>query len=101
MVTHHQQEGHHLKFGYPQIQGRPPAIIRMVTHCPKNMVAYHSKDGHPPTIKWSPTIPGTIITFPSTVTHHLHDGQLDMEFDYSTAQLVNLVFSLAQLVSPS
>ena len=35
------------------------------------------------------------------VTHHLQDGQLDLEFDSSTAKLVNLDVILAQLVSPS
>ena len=35
------------------------------------------------------------------ITHHLKDGQLDLEFDSSAAKLVNLVVSLAQLVSPS
>ena len=39
--------------------------------------------------------------FPITVTHHLQGGQLDLEFDFSTAQLVNLVVSLAHLVSQS
>ena len=42
-----------------------------------------------------------VITFPITVTNHLKDGQLDLEFDSSAATLVNLVAILAQLVSPS
>ena len=33
-----------------------------------------------------------VITFPSTVTHHLQDGQVDLEFDFSTAQLVLVIF---------
>ena len=47
------------------------------------------------------TIHGIVITFPSTVTHHLKYGQLDLEFDSSAAKLVNLVVILAQLVPPS
>ena len=47
------------------------------------------------------TIHRIVITYPSTVTHHLKDGQLDLEFDSSAAKLVNLVAILAQLVSPS
>ena len=42
-----------------------------------------------------------VIPFPSTVTHHLKYGQLDLEFESSTAKLDNLVVILAQLVSPS
>ena len=34
-------------------------------------------------------------------TYHLQDGQLDLEIDSSAAMLVNLVASLAQLVSLS
>ena len=45
--------------------------------------------------------PGDGFTFPSTVTYHLQGGQLDLEFNSSGAQLVNLVVSLAQLVSLS
>ena len=47
------------------------------------------------------TIHRIVITYPSTVTHHLKDGQLDLEFDSSAAKLVNLVAILTQLVSPS
>ena len=47
------------------------------------------------------TIHGIVITFPSTVTHHLQDGELDFGIDSSAAMLVNLVASLAQLVSQS
>ena len=75
----------------------------MVTHCPKGRVAHHPRDGH-----WSPTnsiklitIPRIFITFPSTVTYHLKEGRLDLEFDSSVAKLVNLVVILAQLVSSS
>ena len=38
---------------------------------------------------------------PWIVTQHLKDGQLDLEFDSSTAKLVNLVVIIAQLVSSS
>ena len=31
--------------------------------------------------------PGMVITFPKTVTHHLQDDQLDLEFD-SSADLI-------------
>ena len=41
------------------------------------------------------------FTFPSTVTLHLQDCQLDLEFENSAAQLVNLVEGQAQLVTPS
>ena len=40
-----------------------------------------------------------VITFLSTVTHHLQGGQLDFEFDSSASQLVNLIASLTQLAS--
>ena len=73
----------------------------MITHCPKDLVAYHPRDGLPPTVYCSPPIPGMVITFPSTVTHNLQGGKLDLEFDSSAAQLVNLVVSIAQLVYPS
>ena len=54
------------------------------------MVTHFLNEGHQPYRGWSPTIP-------RRVTHH----QLDLEFDSSASQLVNLVASLAQLVSPS
>ena len=47
------------------------------------------------------TIHRIVITYPSTVTHHLKYGQLDLEFDSSAAKLVNLVVILAQLISSS
>ena len=72
----------------------------MVTHFPKDLVARHPHDGHTPTVSCSPTIPGMVITFLSTVTHHLQGGQLDFEFDSSASQLVNLIASLTQLASP-
>ena len=57
-------------------------------------------DGHPLKVKSSPPSTGllSLSTFPSTVTHHLKDGQLDLKFEFSTAKLVNLVIILAQLV---
>ena len=56
-------------------------------------------DGHLLIVEWSSTIPGMVINFPSTVTHRLQDGQLDLEFDSSAAKLVNLIVILAQLVA--
>ena len=49
-------------------------------------------DGHPPTVEWSTTIPGMVVTFLRTVTHHFLDGQLDLEFDSNAAQLVLICF---------
>ena len=68
----------------------------MVTHVPKDthqpsrkdMVKHHPHDGQPTTVEWSPTIPGMVITFHKTVTHHLQDGPQDLQFDSSTTQLV-------------
>ena len=64
--------------------------------------------GHTPSPWWSPinsiklaTIHRIVITFPSTVIHHLKACQLDLEFESSTAKLVNLVVILVQLVPPS
>ena len=45
-------------------------------------------------IEWSTNIPGMVITFPRLVTHHFQDGQLDMEFDSSEAQIVLLLLLL-------
>ena len=102
MVIHHHQEGD------PPSKNWSPTNLRKAAH-------YH-QEGHPlfqgygrtPSQWWSPTnswmlttIHGIVITFPSRVTHHLKDGQLDLEFDSSAAKLVNLVVSLAQLVSLS
>ena len=39
------------------------------------------QDSHQPTVKWSPPISEMVIT------HHLQDGQLDLEYDSSVAQL--------------
>ena len=64
-------------------------------------------DGHLPSPGWLQSIlrMGThhriVITFPSTVTYHLKEGQLDLEFEPSAAKLVNLVVIIAQLVSSS
>ena len=73
MVTHH-----YPKVDHPPSQGRPSTISRMVTHYPKGMVAHHPWDGHPPTVKISPTIriPGKVIN-------------QNLQFDSSTAQLVS------------
>ena len=102
MVNHHPKEGH------------PPSKIWSPTNLRK--AARHHQEGHPlsqgydctPSPWWSPsnslkltTIHRIVITFPSTVTHHLQDGQLDLGFDSSAAKLVNLVASPVQLVSPS
>ena len=65
-------------------------------------MAHHPHDGHPPRVHIKlTTFHRIVITFPSTVTHHLKEGQLDFEFDSSSAKLVNLVVILAQLVSSS
>ena len=75
--------------------GWSPNIPRMVKHHPldghspsKGIVAHHPKHDHLVAVKWLPTMPGMVITFPRTVTHHFQDGQLDLEFDSSVAQLV-------------
>ena len=57
MVKHHPQEGNpDPNVCHQTTQGRPPTIIRMVTHCPNDMVA------HLP--EWSPNNS-------RMVTHHL------------------------------
>ena len=67
------------KDGQPLSRGWSTTIPWMVKHHPHNgktpskgMLAYPPQDGQP---------------FPRTVTHHIQDGQLDAEFDSSTAQL--------------
>ena len=42
-----------------------------------------------------------MVTFSSSVTHHLKYGKLDLEFDSSAAKLVKLVVILAHLISSS
>ena len=59
----------------------------MVIHHPEDGQT-HPQDGLALTVDWSTTIPGMVTTFPRTVTHHYHDGQLDFEFDSSAAQHV-------------
>ena len=51
-------------------------------------------DGHLPIVEWSSTIPGMVINFPSTVTHRLQDGQLDLEFDSSAAKIIIIIFGV-------
>ena len=50
------------------IPGQSPTIPRMVT--------YHSQDGHPPYLEWSPTIPRTVTPIPRRLTHLLKDGHI-------------------------
>ena len=90
-VTYQLKDGHPLEESILQTQnstltklksgdncyGLSHKIFRMITHQPK--------ESHPP----------------KEVSHHLQDGQLDLEFDSSTAKLIKLVVSLAQLVYPS
>ena len=122
MVTNLPEDGHSFsKDGQQLSPGWSPTISRRVTHHPK--FCHPPTRGRLPTIIgrvtvpmiWSHTIPKMVThqqykahhhsqyynTFPSTVTHHLKDGQLDLEFDSSAAKLVNLVVILAQLVSLS
>ena len=73
MVTNHPQDG---QTPSPQCS---PTIQRY---------ACRPQDGHPPTVEWSTIIPGMIITFSKTVTHHFQDGQLDLEFDSSVVQFL-------------
>ena len=102
MVINHPQDGH------PLSPGGSPSTYSLVTH--------HPKEGRPPSSGWSPTVLRIWLhTIPMMVTHQQYnahpypwDGyhflqgrQLDLEFDSSAAQLVNLVASLAQLVYPS
>ena len=102
MVTNHSQDGP------PPSKSRSPTNMRNAAH--------HHRNGHPlcqgygptPSPWWSPTnsvklttIHRIVIAFPSTVTHHLKDSKLDLEFDSRAVKLVNLVVILAQLVSPS
>ena len=47
----HKWVAHHPKACHPPTQGRPPNIIRMVTHCPNDMVAHHSQGGHRATVE--------------------------------------------------
>ena len=91
MVIHHTKNGqppseirslafskivtHFLKDGHQPSPGWPNTILRMVTH-------------HSATVIWATTIPRMVIIFPRTVTHHFQDGQLELEFDSSAAQLV-------------
>ena len=80
MVTNH----NHSQDGPPPSKSRSPTNMRNAAH--------QHRDGHPlcqgygrtPSPWWSPTnsiklttIHRFIIPFPSTVTHHLKDGQLD------------------------
>ena len=65
------------------------------------MVTHHPYDGHPPTVYCSPTLNGMVITFPSIVTYHIQDCHLHLEFESSAAKLVDLVDSLAKLVTSS
>ena len=85
-----------LKDGHPFYKGWSPTIPMMVKHhaqdgdtSSKVIAVNHPQDGHPLTIEWSTTIPEMVNTFNRTVTHHIQDGQLDLEFDSSTGQLVN------------
>ena len=78
MVTNIPQDGQ------TPLTGRSPTIQRLVTHKPIE-ATHHNQDGQPPTVEWSPTIHGRIIT------HHLQDGQLDLELNSSAAQLVQIV----------
>ena len=73
---------------WPPSSGWSPTV-------PKDKVVHNPQDGHPPTVEWSPII--MVFAFPSA----RWSAKQDLESNSSTAQLVNLVVSLAQHVSPS
>ena len=94
MVTYHPQDGH------------PPSPGGSLTI--RSLVIHQSRKSRQASSGWSPTNSRMVPTnsldcyrFPRTVTRHLQDGQLDIEFDSCAAQLVNLVVSQAQIVSTS
>ena len=114
VVTNLPEDGHHPQNGHPPSPGGSSTIQNFVTHqhegscTPSSGGSLSQLYGRTPSIWWSPTnsiklttIHRIIINFPSTVTHYVKDGQLDLEFDSSAAKLVNLVVILAQLVSSS
>ena len=89
MVSHLQNHGYFVpKDRDPFSNGCSPSTLSMVNH--------YTQDSHALAEEWSTTIPGMVINFPKTVTHHFQDGQLDLEFDSSTAQLVFYYFHLNQ-----
>ena len=80
MVSHLQNYGYFVpKDHHPFSNGCSPSTLSMVNH--------YTQDSHALAEEWSTTIPGMVINFPKTVTHHFQDGQLAMEFDSSPAQL--------------
>ena len=69
------------KDGHPFSKEWSPTISKMVKQ--------HPQDCQTPSPGWSTTIPWMVNTFTTTVTQHFQDGQLDLEFDFRTAQLVD------------
>ena len=69
-ATHHHLDGHQLSQGY----GHTPSPGWTLTNI--RMVSHHPWDSYPHT---------------NTVTHHLQDGQIDLECDSCAAQLVILL----------
>ena len=86
---------HTPKDGDPQSQVKSSTIQRLVANNPQEsqhhpmyghlafigLVDQYPNDGHPPSVGWSPSIPRMF-------TQHLQDGQLNLEFHSSSAQLV-------------
>ena len=94
---------HHPKYGHLSSKRQTPIFQIMVPNGPQDgqtpspggspskdlsptkprKATYHHQDGHPLSQQYGcKTSPGW-----SVVTHHLKDGQLDLEFDSSAAQL--------------
>ena len=72
--------------------GWSPTIPRIVTHHPKYGTNL-PKDGHQFSKDWSPSITKMVKHNFSQDSHPpFQDGQLDLEFDSSAAQLVTVVF---------
>ena len=80
MVTNRPLDGH------PPSPGWSPTIPWMVT--------YHPQGSHPPSQEWSLTIPWMVTTVPRRVTDHLQDGEPEVDFDCSAAQLDEVVVVL-------
>ena len=83
-----------LRIEIPTLVLRNEISITPPLGCSPTIQRYGCKQAPVCSVEWSTNIPGMVITFPRLVTHHFQDGQLDMEFDSSEAQIVLLLLLL-------